>query len=496
MSRTKSFVRGFSSTTAQKLLTKGIGILVTPIILTYLNETEYGIWIIIGSLLGYMGLVDFGVTGTTTVLASKKNNKSLEHEINLIINNSFALQCLFGLLMIVIGGVASFYFPNFFELNGYSESQAVVVFFIATVAYGIGMPLKSLKGIIRARQRIATLVWLEFLIFLVTTSINLTLLYYHFGLLSLPLGTIFIRILSFPFILFITKRSYPNLALKFSLIKIKHMKEIFGVSIYWFIGMVAAMVIYSTDSILIGVFLSASLVTSYALTYRLSEVFREFLFSFYFTMMPAIGQLLGQQEKDKVRKLYIKSQCIILAVTIMCASGIYLFNESFISLWVGDKFYSGDEFSLVFASLLLTGVVFQSSSVVLNADLQVKFVTMVRLIEASLNITMSIIFLKLFGLIGLAYATLISSLLTSFWLIPLKTLRLLNISIIDWMRIIGVKLLIVIILNICIVYCSKLSIISLNTTLVIFLSLNLFVFWRLILDSQTQNLFLQKLNLK
>lgn len=491
MSRTKSFISGLVSTTAQKLLTKLIGLAVTPIVLSYLGPSEYGIWIVIGSLLGYMGLMDLGVTGATTVLASQKNNAKEEDKINIIINNSFFVQVVLAVILLVIGFIAAYFFPSYINLGSYPKDNAILVFLIAVLAYSIGLPSKSLKGIIRARQHISLVAFLEFSVFLTTTALTILLLNYQMGLFALPLGTIIVRFLSFPIFIYFTKKSYPLLKWDLTLVQKTHIKSIMGVSIYWFIGMIAAMVIYSTDVLLIGMFLSTALVTSYALNHRLAEVTRDFLFSFYFTMMPALGQLLGKGEKSKVKLLYLKTQGVILCLAITLATGIFLFNEKFVSFWVGNELYFGETLTLIFSLILLCSIVFQSSSVVLNAGLYVNFVTKVRFFEAILNILISLILIKDYGLEGLAMATLLASLLTSFWVIPYKTIKYLNISLGEWVSNVLSKVVLLAILNIVIVFFSY----SVDLLLLIFafLILNGLAIWQFVLDKEIKSQITRKL---
>jgi len=444
VNRTNAFVKGFLSTTMQKLLSKIIGLLVTPIVLTYLDKTEYGIWIIIGSFLGYMGLMDFGITGATSAVVAKNNTKEQELEINKIINNAFFLQCIIGAVILVVGFIFSFYFPDVFNLENYSEEDAWIVFVFAIVGYAISFPPKSLKGLIRARQHISLAVWIEFVLFIMTTALNLTLLELGFGLMSLPLGTIAIRLLSYPVFIYYARKVYPSLSFKLSLVTKDDIKSLFSVSVWWFVSILAAIVIYSTDTIIIGMFLSASLVTVYALTFRLHEVVREWIYSITFTLMPGIGQLFGEGNIEKIKSVYIKSQTVILSLAAYFALLIYLYNGDFVSLWVGEEYYVGDNLSLIFALMLFITVVFHSSSVVLSADLKLKNITYVRITEATLNIILSIILIKEYELLGIAFATLISGLITSFWIVPLMTIKRLGFSFLEWFKKILLKVIFVI----------------------------------------------------
>ncbi len=473
-----------------------IGLVVTPIVLSYLDKTEYGIWVIIGSVLGYMGLMDFGITGATTAIIAKSNTQKKETYINTIINNAFALQVLISLLIVIFGLLFSSYFPTMFNIGNYDKEDAWRVFVMAIIGYGISFPPKSLKGLIRARQMISLAVWLEFILFIIVTALNLYLLHLGFGLLALPLGTIAVRLLAYPIYIYFAKKAYPQLHFDLSVVNLKHMKEIFGVSAYWFVGMIAAMIIYSTDTILIGMFMSTAMVTMYALTFRLSEVLREFIYSINFTLMPGIGQIMGSGDKNKARDIYLRSQPIILSLSAVGAVFISLFNQVFVSFWVGDAYFAGQALSLIFGAILFTSVVFHASSLVISADLKLKEVTTTRIVEAIINIVLSIWLIQNYGLNGVALATLMAAILTSFWYVPYITMRHLDISFKTWIHFIGYKIIIIFLFSMASAFICKQYIGSSNTLTLLaftgFCIINALLLWIIALDKETKGIVYAK----
>ena len=51
----------------------GITFLLTPVIVRSLGNYDYGIWEIIGSVLGYMGMLDLGLQPTISRFAARYN---------------------------------------------------------------------------------------------------------------------------------------------------------------------------------------------------------------------------------------------------------------------------------------------------------------------------------------------------------------------------------------------------------------------------------------
>jgi len=426
--RTEKYIKGLTSTTFQKILTKSIGFLVTPIILSYLGQEEYGIWIIIGSFLGYMGLMDFGITGSVTQLIAKNDNKENIEKINIIVNNSFFLQIIIGFIIIILGIGCSFIFPNLFDINPSSKETAFMAFFLASIGYGISFPPKTLKGLIRGRQYISLSIWLEFFIFLLTTLLNLYFLSLGLGLLALPIGTIIIRILSYFLFYKMAKKTFPQLKISLSYFKWKDAKSILNISGIWFIGSMSAVIIYTSDTLIIGSILSTGAVTIYALTFRLSEVFREFIYTFNTTAMPGIGQLAGEGQVDKIKNILLTMFPLVINTTLGITLFIIFFNQDFMKIWVGIELYGGDNLNLIFALTLFTSVIFHSFSIILSSGLNLKTVTTSRVIEAILNIILSLILIQYYGVLGVALGTLFANILTSFWIVPTFSCKYLNIS--------------------------------------------------------------------
>lgn len=432
--RTNAYIKGLSSTASQKILTKIIGFIVTPIVLSYLGQDEYGIWIIIGSFLGYMGLMDFGITGSVTQLIAKNDNKNTINKINIIVNNSFFLQVIIGFTIILLGIICSFFFPNWFEISPESKETAFMAFFLAAIGYGISFPPKTLKGLIRGKQQISLSIWLEFSMFLLTTGLNLYFLHLGFGLLALPIGTIIVRLLSYFVFYKMAKKTLPNLSLSLSYFKWKDAKSILNVSSVWFIGSMSAVVIYTSDTLIIGATLSTGLVTVYALTFRLSEFLREFIYTINTTAMPGLGQLAGQGNVERIRSILITMFPLVMNITFGAVLFIIFFNEEFVRLWVGEKMYGGRDLNIIFAMTLFTTVVFHTFSIILSSGLNLKAVTISRVTEAILNIIISLILVKEYGVLGVAMGTIIASVLTSFWIVPLFTCKYINISLLQFFK--------------------------------------------------------------
>ena len=72
-----------------------VGIGLTPFILSSLGKSEYGLYMLVGSLIGYLALLDFGLNSTTVRFVSKyrhEKNKD-KRRAAIVLNNIGNVYC-------------------------------------------------------------------------------------------------------------------------------------------------------------------------------------------------------------------------------------------------------------------------------------------------------------------------------------------------------------------------------------------------------------------
>jgi O-antigen/teichoic acid export membrane protein len=289
--------------------------------------------------------------------------------------------------------------------------------------------------------------WIDFASVALITLLNIAMLHIGIGLIAMPIGAIIVRLLGYIPIFHFARKAYPSLHLSYSYFDWNKAKSILNVSSLWFVGTTSAIIIYSTDNIVIGKFITVEIVTMYYVTYRLSEFLRQRIYSISQTALPGFGQLIGQGDFNRMQYLYLKSQRFILGITVPIVFGVIFFNYDFVRLWVGQELFAGQQITLFFAVLLFIMVFYHSSSVVLSSGMQLRPIAWSRGIEAILNLILSILGAKKFGIMGVAGATIVSNLLTSFWYIPYQTIKFLKLKPIMLYREVYVFTLLLLLMN-------------------------------------------------
>ena len=124
-----------------------------PFLLKALGGTTYGLWILIGSLTGYFGLLDLGVRGALCRQLAFHSARRSVTDVNATLSTGIALLiCACGLAL--AGGFAlQFVFFRVFDVPSSQELSVRVALAIASVTLAISFPLTAFDAALWGAQR-------------------------------------------------------------------------------------------------------------------------------------------------------------------------------------------------------------------------------------------------------------------------------------------------------------------------------------------------------
>ena len=202
-----------------------------------------------------------------------------------------------------------------------------------------------------------------------------------------------------------------NLAKTFSKVDRKMMSELFHFGKFTFGTQISSMFVKNTDSWMIGRLISTAGVAIYNPALRISNLVEVPTLTIANMIFPRVPQKMKEEGVQGVRDIYYKSVSLILAAMIPMVVPIFIFAELVITLVFGPQY--------VDSAPILRVTIFYSLIIPFNRQFgtlmdglkkpQLNFYLLVMV--AALNVIFNFIFLRWFGLIGSAYATLSSYLI-------------------------------------------------------------------------------------
>ena len=410
INRTKQAFWGVASDVSWQFILTIATFVATPIILQFISKPLYGFWIAALSVLGYLGMLDLSIGMALTHFIAKLSYETESNAFDQLVNTAFFLFLCMGLLVLLIGWGISSYVPLWFHISRNDSVTVILSFRIIVIGCAISLPLSTFGGMITGSQRMAVATTIRRLTALIGIGLSIVLLYLGVGLIALALSQLFTVLIGGLISYLFCKYAYfPRLKISIFSIKRVFIKRLWSFGGYFQLGRIANTVAVSTDAIIIAVILGASTVPAYTFTSKLVVLVGGSLVSkLPGALFPALSQMYSNGEVEKIRGCFIRLAGYSTRIAIVFGVFLIIGNRKFVTIWVGPDFFGGDALNLLFISWLFIDSLHRGTGVVIQASGDLRKWSIVSLIEALLNIGISLILVTRLGLIGIALGTTIS----------------------------------------------------------------------------------------
>ncbi len=113
MPRTRRIAQNILSNWLALAVTTLAGFFMSPFVVHHLGNVAYGVWVIIGSLVSYMNLLDLGLRGAVTRFVSKGNTQENHEESSQAVSGALWIRLWISLAIVLAGLLLSFGFNRF-----------------------------------------------------------------------------------------------------------------------------------------------------------------------------------------------------------------------------------------------------------------------------------------------------------------------------------------------------------------------------------------------
>lgn len=384
-----------------------VSILYVPIMLRLLGQSEYGLFSLSNSVIGYLGVLNFGFGNAIVRYTAKyRANKDKDGEYNL--NGMFIIvYSIIAFIVSVAGYILVINAKNIFntslsveELNTIKILMSLMVFNMA-----ISLPFGIFGSIVSAYERFTFQRVLDIIQTILNPFVMLPLLFMGYKSVGMTVASTILNIL---FIIVNLYYCFKVLKIKirFNKMDISLFKEIFGYSFFVFLNMIVDRIYWGTDQIVLGLVSGTTMVAIYSIGSTFSTYYMSFSTAISGLFLPRITQMVTRNVSDKeISDLFIKIgriQYIILAF-IMC--GFIIIGQEFIDIWAGEG-YDMSYYIALAVMLPLTIPLIQNLGLsILQAKNMHKFRSNLYIVIALINLIISIPLAKILGGFGCALAS-------------------------------------------------------------------------------------------
>ncbi len=409
-----------SSSFFSKIIISLSGLISVPLTINYLGKEQFGLWMVISSLVVWLQLTDFGIgNGLVNALSESNGRNDKESACSYFTTAFYSITAITFMLFAPVV-MAAFYIPWDSVLNLDSASllyDAKLCFIIVAIFFFINMPLslanKALgayqKGyLVNITQVVSSLSSLLFLIIAMSMGLNLPWLV---GFVSA--GAAFGNALSWIFL----HREIPWLKLQLKKSSWEALRRVARSSVPLFLFQIAALLLNQTANIILAQFGGLNMVADYNILLKIYMVIYSVGISFSSPFYPAIREAFEKNDKRWVSNAIKRVTAIRLAILILPTIPLIFIGDQMIAFWIRQPLSAdfgpwGWLFFLI--CMILSGVCATWSEVLIVLDhIFVQLHTVFT--NAVVFIIFSITLVPHYGLLGFYVSFIIGMLYPTVW---------------------------------------------------------------------------------
>jgi O-antigen/teichoic acid export membrane protein len=381
----------------------GVLLFITPILVGELGRTLYGMWEMLGRLVGYMSAADGRSTEALRLVISQQQAADATQNRRTV-GAALTVWVLMLPLVAVVGGALAWLAPTLThapEANRAAVRLTCMLLVVSFMFTGLAaVPESVLRGMNLGYKRMG----LQAVLSVIVGGLAVWAVKAGLGLPGMGASQIVRAFIAGAVFWLLVRKFVPW----FKLAKPTRaaIKSLLGMSVWLSVGDLIAKLLLASDVLLLGWIISPAVVTTYVLT---GYAARTLLGVFVFTAgaaMPGLGGVLGEKKFASAVKLRHELRMLTLFTTVVGAT-ILAWNPSFLHLWVGSTNYAGPWVDLLIVCVVMQTAFIRTDAYIIDAALRPRPRVVFGAVSVVVTLALGIVLTHAFGILGVSIALLV-----------------------------------------------------------------------------------------
>lgn len=381
----------------------------TPIMLRMLGQAEFGLYGIAGSVMGYIGLLNFGIGGSIVRYLSKYRalrDTQQERRVAGLFIKVYSVIC--GLILVAGGLFAANIEVYSRSLSAQETERLRILVILMTINTGIFLPFSVFSSVVLAHEKYVFNTLVSILVTVGSPVVNLILLYCGLSSVGLVLGSTAVNLISYGLYTYYTVKRL-HFVPSFQPAEPGLLREILHFSAFVFLASVVDVLYWSTDKLIIG----WAKGTRETAVYNIGATFNTYVTSF----STALGGLLipkltamavKDAPQEEFTRIFVKVGRLQFIIISFIVSAFVAFGRQFIQLWAGPEYGRAYYVALLTMVPVTVPLIQNTGMNILYALNRHKFRSVVYACVAVANVALTFWWVEEYGIIGAAMATCIA----------------------------------------------------------------------------------------
>ena len=387
-----------------------VAFFLTPFIVSSLGMVTYGIWSLVNSVIGYLGLIDMGIRGSVGRYINHYMARDDAERVNEVISTSLFFLTLMCLIVFGISYLIAFNFDSLFSKTP-RDLLGVLRIVLPLMAFNLWLTFVSsiYRSVIAALDRFEVLNAVSiFVLGLRTAGVVLVLRLGH-GLLGLAIVATVANVVSGIVFMISASRLYTELHSSLEHVNRERFSEMWKFGIASFVTRIASQFVYESGSIITMILLGPTMVAVYSIGTMLVQYGQNVMEQIGGTLFPSIMKAGSVRDISGLQHIFVLYGRLAFFFGVLVYMGFVVFGRHFIELWVGPSFrQAAVVLAILSVSELLSHLGRIGGSILFSLD-KIRYNVVCSVCEVGANILLTVIFVGVFhlGIKGIALGVLV-----------------------------------------------------------------------------------------
>lgn len=389
----------------------------TPILLRFLGQSEYGLYQMANSVITSLLLLNLGLGSAYIRFYAiyNKNEKSRKQDIANLNGMYLILFFIISTLSLVIGVLLSQNIDILFQKSlSVSELKTMrYLMILMVINISISFPSSLFDSYIVAHEQFKFQRSRQLFQTIITPLLTIPLLL--FGLRSISIIVVQTAVTLFFFFLnisFATKK----LEMKFLFLRFdkKLLYEILSFSFFIFLNQIIDQINWNLPNFLLGVLQGAKQVAIFAVANQIKNIFITLSTTLSGVFVPEINEIVSTTDDNfRLTQIMTRIGRLQMIILVYVLGGFLVLGKYFILVWAGEEYNDVFIISLLLIIPFVITLIQNTGYEIIRAKNMHQFRATIEFLFALLNIFLTFSFIKLFGVVGSAIGTAITTIAVS-----------------------------------------------------------------------------------
>ncbi len=409
--------------------TVGIAFVLTPLMVRCLGSSEYGVWVILNTVVFYVGFLDLGLYNALVKYIAEYLGREKYDDLNKVVRASITIYFVTGLSSLALCLFFSNVIAGVFNIPPHLAGIARLAMPLLGLKLLIVFVSTPLKGIFEGHQRYDIMNGVAVIFRILNAAATVVLVFSGFGIIALIVTGIVTACTELLCNVFLVKRLYPGISFRWGPLDKKTLKTLLHFSFWSLLYNLAFEGGVELEKLVIPILFSAAYATHYAIALTIASVLFFATTPVVQVFFPRASELNSADDKRQLRQLLIYGSKYTTAIALPIFTSLFILGEPIIARLFGREYVeiTVPVLKYTLACYLTTNLFFTAITILTGLG-KLKYLFSFMLTGAVLIALITAASFEYLGVISVSFGFAISNLAVCFGLIFPYTCKILAVS--------------------------------------------------------------------